>query len=198
MPTSLNELIEGAMRDHAAALEVTQKQSQAIYHAGLLLIGRLRRGNKLLLCGNGGSAADAQHLAAELVGRFVRTRRGLPALSLCTDSSALTAIGNDFGFEQLFARQVAALGNTGDVLIAISTSGHSANVVEAVRTAKTLGMNAIGLLGRDGGPLASMVDQAIIIPVNETARIQEMHILIGHIWCAMIDEAFSGKDGNAP
>jgi D-sedoheptulose 7-phosphate isomerase len=148
----------------------------------------VRRNGKVLFCGNGGSAADAQHLAAELVGRLVRDRRALPGLALSTDSSALTCIGNDFGFDEVFARQVEGLGRAGDVLIAISTSGNSPNVVRAVEVAKPMGIYTIGLLGRDGGKLAPLVDLPIVVPSDETARIQEAHIFLGHVMCALIEK----------
>lgn len=148
----------------------------------------VRNGNKLMFCGNGGSAGDAQHLAAELVGRLVRDRRALPGLALSTDSSALTCIGNDFGFDEVFARQVEGLGRPGDVLFAISTSGNSRNVIRAVEAAKAGGIYAVGLLGRDGGTLAPMVDLAIVVPSDETARIQEAHIFLGHVLCTLIEK----------
>jgi D-sedoheptulose 7-phosphate isomerase len=144
-------------------------------------------GHKLLFCGNGGSAGDAQHLAAELVGRLVRNRRALPGLALSTDSSALTCIGNDFGFDEVFARQVEGLGQAGDVLFAISTSGRSRNVTRAVQVAREQGMATVGLLGRDGGELAGLVDIPIVVPAQDTARIQEAHIFIGHVICAEIE-----------
>ncbi|MDL1863024.1 D-sedoheptulose 7-phosphate isomerase [Betaproteobacteria bacterium PRO7] len=148
----------------------------------------IRSGAKILFCGNGGSAADAQHLAAELVGRLVRDRRALPGLALSTDSSALTCIGNDFGFDEVFARQVEGLGRAGDVLIAISTSGNSPNVVRAVEVAKPMGIYTVGFLGRDGGKLAPLVDLPIVVPSDETARIQEAHIFLGHVMCALIEK----------
>lgn len=148
---------------------------------------------KLLLCGNGGSAADAQHIAAEFVVRMtVASRPALPALALTTDTSALTAGGNDFGFEQIFARQVEALGREGDVLIAISTSGKSENINEAIRQAKKQGMQVIGFLGRDGGPARSIVDVPIIIPSNDTQRIQEGHITVAHILCGIVENEMFG------
>ncbi len=142
-----------------------------------------------MFCGNGGSAGDAQHLAAELVGRLVKDRRALPGLALSTDSSALTCIGNDFGFNEVFARQVEGLGRAGDVLIAISTSGNSPNVLRAVEVARPAGVFVVGLLGRDGGKLGPLVDLPIIVPSDETARIQEAHIFIGHVLCAGIEKA---------
>lgn len=149
----------------------------------------LEHGGKVLLCGNGGSAADAQHLAAELVGRFVLERRPLPAIALTTDSSILTAVGNDYGFEDVFIRQVQAHGRTGDVLVGISTSGNSSNVLQAVQVARGLGMLTIGLSGRDGGRLAEQVDFPIVVNSSSTARIQECHIAIGHILCELVEAA---------
>lgn len=167
----------------------------AILEAAEVIADSLRRGGKLLVCGNGGSAADAQHIAAELVGRLApgRERQPLPALALTTDTSALTAIGNDYGFEQLFARQVQALGRPGDALLGISTSGNSGNVIEAVRCARTLGMRSIALLGGEGGRLRALVDLAIVVPSAATARIQEGHITIGHILCDLVERMLAAE-----
>jgi D-sedoheptulose 7-phosphate isomerase len=145
-------------------------------------------GGKIIFCGNGGSAADSQHIAAELVGRLVDDRPALAALSLTTDTSALTCVGNDYGYDQVFSRQLAAVGRTGDVLVAISTSGNSGNVMKAVEVAQQLGIKTVGLLGRDGGTMASMVDVPVVVPSPFTARIQEAHIFIGHTLCAMIEK----------
>ncbi len=151
----------------------------------------LDNGNKILLFGNGGSAADAQHIAAELTGRYHNnSRRGLPAIALTTDSSALTSIGNDFGFEQLFCRQVEALASPGDLLIGISTSGNSGNVVAALEQGGDY-CTTIGLSGNGGGAMQQLCDVNIVVPSSATPRIQEMHILIGHIMCEMIDRHFS-------
>jgi D-sedoheptulose 7-phosphate isomerase len=151
---------------------------------------RLRRGCKILVCGNGGSAADAQHLAAELSGRYVKERRALAGIALTTDSSALTAIGNDYGFDVVFSRQVEALGRPGDVLIGISTSGNSPNILKAVESATALGMHTIGLLGKDGGKLKALVDEAVVVPSSVTARIQEVHQMVYHFWCECLDTHF--------
>jgi D-sedoheptulose 7-phosphate isomerase len=151
---------------------------------------RLRRGGKILVCGNGGSAADAQHFAAELSGRYLKERRGLAGLALTTDTSALTAIGNDYGFDQVFARQVEALGRPGDLLLGLSTSGNSPNILRAVDSAKALGLHTLGLLGRDGGQLASRVDEALVVPSTVTARIQEVHQMVYHFWCEALDAEF--------
>ena len=147
----------------------------------------LRKGGKLLIAGNGGSAADAQHFAAELVGRFQADRRALPCVALTTDTSCLTAIGNDFGFKDVFARQVEALARPEDVFVGISTSGNSENILRAVTQARTRGIPSIALLGRDGGGLAPLADQAVIVPHTVTARIQEAHIFILHHWADLLE-----------
>jgi D-sedoheptulose 7-phosphate isomerase len=147
----------------------------------------LQKGGKLMLCGNGGSAADSQHLAAEFTGRFMKDRPPIAAVALSTDTSALTCIGNDYSFNDIFSRQVQALGKAGDCLIAISTSGNSGNVLAAVAAAKSLGISTIGLLGRDGGKLKAQCDISIVVPSQLTARIQEAHILIGHSLCGAVE-----------
>jgi D-sedoheptulose 7-phosphate isomerase len=157
------------------------------------MIRALASGRKLFFFGNGGSAADAQHLAAELVGRFRRERRALPALALTTDTSALTAIGNDYSYEKIFARQLEGLGSAGDVAVGISTSGKSPNVINAFHTAKNMDMVTIGITGAGGGKIAALADYCICVPYDQTARIQEAHILIGHILCEIIDEKFVGE-----
>ncbi len=151
---------------------------------------RLKRGCRILICGNGGSAADAQHFAAELSGRYVKERRALAGIALTVDSSALTAIGNDYGFDRVFSRQVEALGRPGDLLVGISTSGNSPNVIHAVAAAQELGMRTLGLLGRDGGQLKGLVDDALVVPSAVTARIQEIHMMTYHFWCEAIDTQF--------
>jgi D-sedoheptulose 7-phosphate isomerase len=176
-----------ALEEHLDVAQGLNYHADHIIGAGEVLIDAICRGAKVFVCGNGGSAADAQHFAAELTGRFERARRGWPVLSLATDTSALTAIGNDYGFDFVFSRQLEALAMKGDLLIAISTSGNSKNVVTAVTYAKAHGIATIGLLGRDGGQVGQQVDRPLIVPSNRTARIQEMHILILHIWCEMLD-----------
>lgn len=148
----------------------------------------LASGNKLLFIGNGGSAADAQHLAAELVVRFKLTRRGLPALALTVDSSALTAIGNDFGFDQLFSRQVEALGQPGDILIALTTSGNSVNVLKAVPVAQAMGIQVVAMTGASGGKIAALADLCLAMPSDDTPRIQEAHTLLGHLLCDLLEK----------
>ncbi len=183
--------VADTLREH---LEVFTKLIAAnvddIEVAGASLVRALRSGGKVLVCGNGGSAADAQHFAAELVGRFESERKGLPAVALTTDTSALTAITNDYSFERVFARQVEALGREGDVLVAISTSGNSPNVLAAVMAARALGMPTVGLTGARGKKLASLCDHAVLVPSERTARIQEAHLTVIHLWCGMIDDEF--------
>lgn len=158
-----------------------------IEHTGRIICDALANGKKILTCGNGGSAADAQHIAAELVGRYERPRRGYPAIALTTDTSALTALSNDYGYDEVFARQVQSLAVAGDVLIAISTSGKSPNVVRAVEQARAAGCKTIGLTGITGEPLRSACDVALVVDAQRTARVQEAHITIGHLWCEMVD-----------
>ena len=188
-------------RHFVASLEAKQRTLAAmgprIVLAAELLAERLRRGHKILVCGNGGSAADAQHFAAELVNRFEIERPGLAAIALTTDSSALTSIANDYAFEQIFARQVRALGRPGDVLLAISTSGNSPNVLVAIDAARELGMVTLALTGRDGGRMAEQLggeDIEIRAVTPATARIQETHILIIHCLCDMVDWLLFGKE----
>jgi len=159
-------------------------------HAARRLQDTLLNGGKILLCGNGGSAADAQHAATELVVRYRRSRRALAAIALTTDTSILTASGNDYGFETLFARQVEALGRPGDSLIAISTSGQSPNICRAAQTARDLGVSVIGLTGEGGGVLAPICDIAVCVPSTETARVQEAHIFVLHVWCDAVERYF--------
>ena len=169
---------------------VAETLSSEILEATQKIQGRLEAGGKLLLMGNGGSAGDAQHIAAELVGRFKKERKAMPALALTVDTSSLTALGNDYGFDTIFERQVEALANKNDTVIGISTSGNSKNVIRAVNKANSIGAFTIGLLGNDGGKLKDAVNLPIIIPSNDTARIQEVHITIGHIICEIIEEDF--------
>jgi D-sedoheptulose 7-phosphate isomerase len=158
-----------------------------VERAAEMISNSLKSGGKLLVFGNGGSAADAQHIAGELVNRFLQERRALPAIALTTDGGVLTCIANDVGFEKVFARQIESLGNEGDVCLAISTSGQSANIVAACEQARSQKITVIGLLGRDGGKVARLCDIALIIPSDDTQRIQETHNLVGHILCELIE-----------
>jgi D-sedoheptulose 7-phosphate isomerase len=162
----------------------------SIEKASTIIVDTLKSGNKVLLIGNGGSAADAQHIAAELTGRYKSERRGLPAIALTTDTSALTAIGNDYGYERIFDRQVDALANKGDLLIGISTSGNSQNIINAFTLAKEIGCTTLGMSGKGGGEMNHSCDLNLVIPSDDTPRIQEMHILVGHILCQAVDNAF--------
>jgi phosphoheptose isomerase len=165
----------------------------AIERAGAIMIECLERGGKVLTCGNGGSAADAQHFSSELLGRYEGERRSLPAIALTTDSSTMTAVANDYGYETVFARQVSSLGNRGDVLLAISTSGHSKNVLGAMAAARDNGLGIVALTGRDGGAMAAALgpdDVEVRVPSDRTIRIQETHLLIIHSLCDLIDERF--------
>jgi D-sedoheptulose 7-phosphate isomerase len=181
------DLYQQALAEHRSLFDGLAALGPNVERIGARLAAALQGGGKLMLCGNGGSAADSQHLAAELTGRLVDDRRPLAGLALSTDSSALTCIGNDYGFDAVFERQVRALGRAGDALILISTSGNSTNLLRAADAARELGVLTIGLLGRDGGKLLPKCDDALVIPSRTTARIQEAHIFIGHNWCAQIE-----------
>jgi D-sedoheptulose 7-phosphate isomerase len=163
-----------------------------VAEAAALVVAAFRNGAKVLLCGNGGSAADAQHIAAELAGRLRRERDGLPAVALTVNPSVLTAVSNDYGYEKVFARQVEALGRSGDVLIGISTSGSSPNVVRALEAARKLGITTIGLMGERRGPMESHCDVAVAAPSTDTQRIQEIHIVVGHAICEIVESELFG------
>ena len=184
---SRRQLIEDQLRESAGVLEATVSQANVIETVGGLLIDAFKAGNKLMTCGNGGSACDAQNFADELVGRFRRNRPALPALSLTVNSSDLTSIGNDFGFDKIFERQLEAHAKPGDVLVAISTSGNSPNVLRAVEAAKKAKVKTVGLTGRTGGKLKGSVDFAVCVPSDSVARIQEAHITIIQILCELIE-----------
>ncbi len=183
------DMINKEFNSHQKVLQESIDTLQSyIYTACVIVNETLKSGNKILLFGNGGSAADAQHIAAELVGRYKKDRVALPAIALTTDTSALSAIGNDFGFKNIFQRQVEALANRGDLLIGISTSGNSKNVLKALKYGKKLGCKTIGFSGCGGGGIDEFCDVNIIVPSNDTPRIQEMHILIGHIISQSVDD----------
>lgn len=176
------------LRDHRAALDrLGAAQGRALDHLAADIRRAWDGGGKLLICGNGGSAADSQHLAAELTGRYRDDRQGWPALALTTDTSALTAVSNDYGFARVFARQIEALGRAGDVLLVLSTSGNSPNCLEAARMARARGLRCHALLGRDGGALAGLVDGALIVPAADTPRIQELHAILIHALCELLE-----------
>lgn len=181
-------ILQRTLAAHRAALDALGAAHLAgVDRLASDVLGAWEQGGKLLVCGNGGSAADSQHLAAELAGRYLQDRPGWAALALTTDTSALTAVSNDYGFDRVFARQVEALGRPGDVLLVISTSGNSPNCREAVRTARGLGLRTHGLLGLDGGALAGEVHAAIVAPGEATPRIQEMHLTLIHVLCELLE-----------
>ncbi|MDM7921682.1 MAG: SIS domain-containing protein [Pyrinomonadaceae bacterium] len=179
-----------SLDEHLAVMDTVSVSCRGSIDAcAQILVDAVKSGSKVLICGNGGSAADAQHIAAEFVGRYETERRALPAIALTTDTSALTALANDYSFERIFARQVEALASAGDVLIAISTSGTSPNVIAAVMEARGKGCKIVGMTGEQGKKLASLSDACLIVPSRRTARIQEAHITVAHIWCEIIDTA---------
>lgn len=190
---ALAHVLSGLREGAELRIQLAQTLGPRIVDAAQVIAECLREGGKVLLFGNGGSAADAQHLAAEFVGRFVLERSPLPGIALTTDSSILTAVGNDYGFDQVFVRQVLALGRPGDVAIGISTSGNSPNVIKAVQAAAERGLRTIGLAGRDGGALAKAVEIAITVPSTNTARIQECHIAVGHVLCELVEDELFGR-----
>ncbi|MFH1865423.1 MAG: D-sedoheptulose 7-phosphate isomerase, partial [Candidatus Eisenbacteria bacterium] len=175
---------------HALAAE---SLPEAVAEAAVAVTDALRAGHKVLRCGNGGSAADAQHVAAELAGRLRLERGGLPAIALTVNSSVLTALANDYGYDMVFARQVEALGCRGDVLVGISTSGRSRNVVKALEAARAVGVVTVGLTGRDAGPMGELCDHLIAVPTDDTQRVQEIHIAAGHAICEIVESALFGQ-----
>jgi D-sedoheptulose 7-phosphate isomerase len=186
-----DSVIENALNQHLEVLKnVLEQSTGSIEECAQILISTVKSGKKVLICGNGGSAADAQHVAAEFVGRYETERQALPAIALTTDTSALTALANDYDFERIFARQVDALATEGDCLIAISTSGNSRNVIAAVMAARRRGCRIVGMTGARGKKIASLSNACILVPSERTSRIQEAHITIAHIWCEMVDNAF--------
>ena len=185
-------MIENEFESHKQTIDTVISQLiPKVEPASKMMVETLQSGNKILLCGNGGSASDAQHIAAELTGRYKSERKGLPGIALTTDTSALTAISNDYGYDKVFSRQTEALANPGDLLIGISTSGNSQNVIEALKVARETGCKTLGLSGRDGGKMNEVCDLNIVIPSDNTPRIQEMHILIGHTLCQAVDDSLS-------
>ncbi len=181
--------IKNAITEHIEVVSKLTSIVPNIKSIGEQLVRCLNKGGKIVWMGNGGSAADSQHLAAELVGRYQRERQGLASIALTTDSSILTAVSNDYGYETVFARQIQALCTKQDIVIGISTSGNSKNIINGIKAAKDIGIYTVALLGGSGGALKELVDLSLIVPSDKTARIQEAHILIGHILCEMLDES---------
>lgn len=189
----MEHIIKQHLEEHLSVASQIESLKAQIQSIAQTLIQALKDQKTIFWCGNGGSASDSQHLAGELIGRFVGDRKPLKSIALNADSAVMTCIVNDYGYEHIFSRQVEGLGTKGDVLIGITTSGNSQNVLNAYQTANEIGMKTIGLLGKGGGKAASLVQQSIIVPSNTTARIQEMHILIGHILCDLIEEGLHLK-----
>lgn len=185
----MNPKISSAIKSHLSAAEKMAALAPEIERAAAALSGVIASGGKILVCGNGGSAADSQHIAGELVGRFKKERRAIAAVALTTDTSILTCLSNDYGFDHVFERQVEALGRRGDALVAISTSGESANVFKAAKKARELGLFTFGLLGCGGGSIKPACDLALVIEETDTPRIQEMHLLCAHIICELIEDS---------
>ena len=192
-PMEAVTLYEKAIHDHLMVVEQLKSQHKLFEEIAGQMIAAIRFGKKILWCGNGGSAADSQHLAAEIVGRFRRERRAWPSIALTTDTSILTAIGNDYGYDAVFARQVEALCQPGDVLVGLTTSGNSPNVCHAIECARALGAFTVGMTGEGGGKLAAMADACLRVASRETARIQECHILFGHMLCDLVESELSGE-----
>lgn len=191
-PTGLNAFIRKRFQDSIDVQQQLAHVDKVCADVAWELVRAFKAGHKLILFGNGGSAGEAQHIAAEFVGRFYRDRPALPACALTVDTSALTAIGNDYAFDQVFARQLEALGQPGDVAVGMSTSGRSANVVEALRSARRRGLIAVGMTGQDGGLVQAESDFCVCVPTRDTPRIQEAHLLIGHIWSELVEAVLFG------
>lgn len=185
----MSDIVQRGLQEHLGLFQSLSALSPAIEQAASLVSAALGGGRKLMLCGNGGSAADSQHIAAEMAGRFVKDRRPLAAVALSTDTSTMTCIANDYTFDEVFSRQVTGLALRGDCLLAISTSGNSRNVVRAAEAARAAGVHVIGLLGKGGGALRELCDVPLVVPSQTTARIQEAHIFIGHVLCALVEES---------
>lgn len=182
-------VFDQAMDDHLEVAQATRALAPQVAQAAQMMTECLQHGGQIFFCGNGGSAADSQHLAAELVGRFLKERRALPAQALSVNTSVLTAIGNDYSYDKVFARQVEAMGKPGDVLVGITTSGNSPNILAAALAARAAGLKVIGMTGAGGGKLAALCDLLLAVPSKSTPRIQEMHILVGHSFCQMVEDA---------
>ena len=186
----MRDIIKSEINNHIRVANSLHNLTEEIIKSAMLCIDSIKSGGKILLFGNGGSAADAQHIAAELVGRYKIKRKGLPAIAITTDTSVITSIGNDFGYTHVFDRQLEAIAMKGDVAIGISTSGSSENVISALKLASTLECKTIGFSGQGGGGMSNICDINLIVPSDDTPRIQEMHIVIGHIICHLIDQEF--------
>lgn len=191
-PTQLNTTIQARIQASIDVKQALLAQSAPLTQVAALLIDAYRQGRKLLIFGNGGSAADAQHIAAEFVGRYYLDRQAIPALALTVNTSSITSIGNDYAFDQIFVREIEAFGQAGDVAIGLSTSGNSPNVIAALRTARERGLHTVGLTGESGGGMRDEAEVCICVPSRDTPRIQEAHMLIGHIWAELVEHALFG------
>jgi D-sedoheptulose 7-phosphate isomerase len=189
-----SEIFTNSIAEHIRVVQAIHDDHAVLERIAIKMSAAMQNGNKILWCGNGGSAADSQHMAAELVGRFLRERRGLPSIALTTNTSILTAIGNDYGYELVFRRQVEALCVPGDVVVGISTSGNSKNVCLALEKAREIGAYTVAFTGKNGGGLARVADETLQIPSSETPRIQEGHILCGHMLCDYIEQSLDQSD----
>lgn len=187
MQETIRKIFNDSIEVKRQALERNSKQLE---DAARMIVRSLQKGGKVVLFGNGGSAADSQHIAAEFIGRFQKERKSLAAIALSTDTSIITALGNDYSFDIIFSRQIEGLGQTQDVAIGLSTSGNSKNVIEALKAAKKIGMATISLTGNDGGQIAKLTDISIVVPAKNTARVQESHICMAHIICELVEENF--------
>lgn len=190
----MKESLTTAITRHKDALKLLEEKGPVVETIANLFIETLKTGGKIIFIGNGGSAADAQHLAAELVGRFRKNRKALAAIALTTDTSILTAVGNDFGFDEIFSRQIKALAKNNDLLVGISTSGKSKNIIKALKVSKAIGLKSIGFLGQDGGEIKKIVDVDLTISLDNTPAIQEMHILAGHAICGIVEDYFNNNE----
>lgn len=188
----MEKIINNVIDKHIQTINFLKGKTRVLEEIASVFISTIKNHGKIIFFGNGGSAADAQHLTAELIGRFKKKRKPLPAMALTTNTSVLTALGNDFGFDEIFAYQIEALADAKDVVVGISTSGDSGNVIKGIQKAKSKSIKTVGLLGKDGGDLKNMVDINLVIPEQETARIQEAHIVIGHLLCEIVEEEFFG------
>lgn len=193
----MQDFVKAQCNEIAAGFSALKALAPSVEAAARLWMDALRRGGKVLFCGNGGSAADAQHLAAELTGRYEMNRPAMAGIALTTDTSAITAIANDFGYDKVFARQVEALGRPGDVLYAISTSGNSPNVVLAAEKAKSMGISVVAVTGADAGRLGALADVALNVPARRTCHVQEMHIAVGHMICSLAEREVCGREPGA-
>lgn len=187
----MENLVNHHIDNHISVFQKLKLDHKNILNISNIIVNSIQKSGKLMLCGNGGSASDAQHIAAEFVGRFVKERNGLPSIALTTDTSIITAVGNDYGFDNIFSRQVEALATKEDVLLVLSTSGNSKNILNGISAAKKIGCETIGLFGGDGGEALDIVDHSILVPSDIVAHIQEAHIAIGHIICTVVDTNFN-------